>query len=247
MIEDRYSDWDAAYVLGALSVDERHQYERHLTECDACREQVAELAGMPGLLSAVPIAQAVAVGAADPFGWGVAGEPSDRDTRERMPSASLHTLLATAKSRRRRSRVIYAGVVTVAAGLAASLALVLPGYIAGAGPVPLAPHALTAVLEPVAPSALSADVSLDDHAWGTRIGSNCTYKESQYASGAHAYAMYVTDRQGKQSEVATWVARPGHTVEAVGTTQLRARDIAAVDIRSVETGQVLLASRLQSD
>ena len=27
---DRYSEWDAAYVLGALSPDERAEYEQHL-------------------------------------------------------------------------------------------------------------------------------------------------------------------------------------------------------------------------
>jgi anti-sigma factor RsiW len=233
MIEDRYSDWDAAYVIGALSADERREYERHLTACDACREQVAELAGMPGLLAAVPVAQAVA-----------ARDAAKEVTEQRMPPASLPRLLAAAKSQRRRSRALFAGAVTVAAGLAASLALVLPGWTGEANPAPAPAQAVTAVLEQVVPSPLSADVALDDHAWGTRIDAHCAYAESQYAAGAQAYAMYVTDRQGQQSEVATWLARPGTTVEAVGTTWLRARDIAAVDIRSVETGQVLLESRL---
>jgi anti-sigma factor RsiW len=233
MTEDRYSDWDAAYVIGALSADERREYERHLAQCDACREQVAGLAGMPGLLAAVPIAQAVAAG------------DGKQTTEQRMPSASLPRLLASAQSQRRRSRALFAGALTVAAGLAASLALVLPGWIGGVNPAPAAPaQAVTAVLEQVVPSPLSADVTLADHAWGTRIDSHCAYAESQYAAGARAYAMYVTDREGQQSEVATWLAKPGTTVEAVGTTWLRARDIAAIDIRSVETGQVLLESRL---
>ncbi|MGO4691926.1 anti-sigma factor family protein [Glaciibacter sp. 2TAF33] len=242
MMDDRYSDWDAAYVIGALSADERREYERHLAACDACRDQVAELAGMPGLLAAVPVAQAVAAGAADPA-RSAAGAPTHDEERERMPAASLPRLLAAAKTQRRRSRAVFAGVVTVTAGLAASLALVLPGWIA-ANPAPAAPQAVTAVLEQVVPSPLSAEVTLADHAWGTRIDSNCAYAETLYASGAQAYAMYVTDRQGQRSEVATWLAKPGSTVEAVGTTWLRARDIAAVDIRSVATGQVLLESRL---
>lgn len=32
-----------AYVLDAVSDDERHVFERHLTDCDACRQEVAEL------------------------------------------------------------------------------------------------------------------------------------------------------------------------------------------------------------
>ena len=41
---------DGAYVLGALSPAERAQYERHLATCSFCREAVAEIAVLPGLL-----------------------------------------------------------------------------------------------------------------------------------------------------------------------------------------------------
>ena len=43
--------WDAAYVLGSLDSEERRQYEAHLSTCERCREAVAELSGMPGLLA----------------------------------------------------------------------------------------------------------------------------------------------------------------------------------------------------
>lgn len=52
-MDDRYSDWDAAYVLGSLSTDERREYEEHLDNCDRCRAAVTELAGLPALLSRV--------------------------------------------------------------------------------------------------------------------------------------------------------------------------------------------------
>ena len=44
---DPYREWDAAYVLGALSPRDRRAFEQHLATCAACREAVAELAGMP--------------------------------------------------------------------------------------------------------------------------------------------------------------------------------------------------------
>ena len=47
---DPYASWDAAYVLGALSTAERHEFEAHLTTCESCRLAVGELAGMPALL-----------------------------------------------------------------------------------------------------------------------------------------------------------------------------------------------------
>ena len=42
---------DGAYVLGALSPAERAAYERHLATCSFCREAVADIAVLPGLLA----------------------------------------------------------------------------------------------------------------------------------------------------------------------------------------------------
>ena len=41
---DRFRDWDAAYVLGALSTEDRRAFERHLASCPECAADVAELA-----------------------------------------------------------------------------------------------------------------------------------------------------------------------------------------------------------
>ena len=51
MDDDRYATWDAAYVLGSLSADERREYEAHLETCPRCRAAVAELGGIPPLLA----------------------------------------------------------------------------------------------------------------------------------------------------------------------------------------------------
>jgi hypothetical protein len=48
---DKYAQWDAAYVLGSLSEQDRREFDAHLGECWACRDAVAELSGMPALLS----------------------------------------------------------------------------------------------------------------------------------------------------------------------------------------------------
>ena len=46
-----FSQWDASYVMGALTPGDRRAYEAHLEECERCRVAVAELASMPGLLA----------------------------------------------------------------------------------------------------------------------------------------------------------------------------------------------------
>lgn len=55
---DPYREWDVAYLLGSLSVAEREEYERHLDRCAACRGEVTALSGLPGVMSALPRAQA---------------------------------------------------------------------------------------------------------------------------------------------------------------------------------------------
>jgi hypothetical protein len=59
---DEFADWDAAYVLGALSAADRARFEDHLAGCAPCRASVAEIAGMPGLLAQVPAGEALAIG-----------------------------------------------------------------------------------------------------------------------------------------------------------------------------------------
>jgi hypothetical protein len=47
----KYALWDAAYVLGSLSEVDWREFDAHLGQCRACRDAVAELSGMPALLS----------------------------------------------------------------------------------------------------------------------------------------------------------------------------------------------------
>src|ERR1700753_2641377 len=54
-----YAQWDAAYVLGSLSAADRREFEAHLEECPACREAVAELSGIPALLSLLSLDEVV--------------------------------------------------------------------------------------------------------------------------------------------------------------------------------------------
>jgi hypothetical protein len=45
---------DGVYLLGALSPAERHAFEGHLIYCARCRDNLAFLAVLPGLLARVP-------------------------------------------------------------------------------------------------------------------------------------------------------------------------------------------------
>src|ERR1700740_1910378 len=58
---DRYAMWDAAYVLGSLSASDRREFEAHMATCPACREAVADLSGVPALLSQLDPGEVAAI------------------------------------------------------------------------------------------------------------------------------------------------------------------------------------------
>ncbi|RFA12501.1 hypothetical protein B7R22_15385 [Subtercola boreus] len=226
--DDRFRDWDAAYVLGSLAPAERHEYEQHVAGCPDCRAALADLAGMPGLLASVARAEAV----------GLVQGPVEAT----VPAELLPRLLARARRARLRRRVFTsAGILAVAAAVTVALVVSL-------SPVTVAPvtasqdDRLTFTAEVQSP--LSAVAVLGEEPWGTRIDWTCTY-EGQVGSGtARSYAMLVTDRRGEATQVASWTSGPGTTATPTATTSIRRSDITAVSIVSGETGAVLLRSVL---
>jgi|RhiMethySRZTD1v2_1073278.scaffolds.fasta_scaffold05402_4 hypothetical protein len=76
-----------AYVLGALVPAERDAFEKHLGECAICREEVADLAVLPGLLGRIDFETAKSIAqegedsaALFPVGW--AGPTEVPDTTD---------------------------------------------------------------------------------------------------------------------------------------------------------------------
>jgi hypothetical protein len=56
--------------------------------------------------------------------------------------------------------------------------------------------------------------------------------------------MVVVSRDGAHTQLATWVADPGHTANPAGSISTPVEQIAAVQIVSADSGQVLLQRSL---
>jgi hypothetical protein len=52
---DKYAHWDAAYVLNSLSDSDRREFENHLSGCEACRDAVSQISGVPPLLALLDV------------------------------------------------------------------------------------------------------------------------------------------------------------------------------------------------
>jgi anti-sigma-K factor RskA len=80
----------AGYLLGTLEPEEAQRFADHLDSCDACREEVEQLAGLPNLLSDLPPPVAVPAGLEDRTFAAIeaaaaASRPSDLSASSRIP------------------------------------------------------------------------------------------------------------------------------------------------------------------
>ena len=107
---DPFAEDDAAYVMGALSAEDRQAFEAHLVDCPQCTQSVAELSGMTDLLAKVPLARVLEPGA----------------DREQPPDLLLPRLINAARAQRRRRSIWLVASGAVAASLVA-LAIVIGG------------------------------------------------------------------------------------------------------------------------
>lgn len=226
--DDRYREWDAAYVMGSLAPTERREFEQHLAGCPECSAAVAALAGLSGPLAAVPREQAFAL-------LDEGGSQHDGGTPSVLPA-----LTARVERERRRARWRTALVAAAAAVVAAAVALGVSFGLRSDDAGPAGPSGLVA-MQPVGQSPITADAKLVAGPWGTRIEAVCRYASRPGGdSDPHAYAMYVTDVRGRETQVASWTAAPGSALELTATTRVPKEQIAEVDIRYVGKREVVL-------
>ena len=229
---DSFDDWDAAYVLGMLSVDDRRAFEKHLKTCERCADGIAELAGLPGILAALSPEEAGAL---------LAGAPLA--TAEHVPSLTASLAKRVGRARIRR-RLLTGALALVVAGLLTTTGLVIGGTIAPATTdaaasthAPLVP--MTAVGAPV----MTAQLGVTKKGWGTRLDWTCQYAtQSPYSA---SYDLVVTTTSGTSETVASWTTTGGPGAKDLSaSTSLQTSEIASIDIRLSGTRTPLVRTNL---
>jgi len=226
----RFAEWDAAYVLGALSPAERREYEEHMETCDRCRRSVAELASMPGLLARLSPERAMAL----------LDEPATPMIGTAVPRPDLLEAVRREDRRRRARRTRAWTAAAVAAAVVVLTAIVMPLTITPSADVE------AVELHTVADVPLTATATLTEVGWGTRIDLDCRYAADASVDAppeGWPYALVVVDREGARSEVSSWSASPGTAARVAAGTAVRLDDIASIEIRAVGSGDVLMRGR----
>lgn len=222
----RYALWDAAYVLGSLSAADRREFELHLTDCPACREAVADISGMPGLLAQLERNDAAVLDQAVPA-----------TEMPPAPTELLPSLLSAVHRRRRRNRVItWAATTSAAAVLTIGVLVGLAGHAPSSAPQPTV---AALPMAQVGTTALASTVAVSSQRWGSVIDLQCVCLAPVYAHH-DTLAMVVIGRDGSHTRLATWVAEPGRTATPTGSISTPAGQIAAVQVVSADDGHVLL-------
>lgn len=205
-----------AYVVGALDPTDRTDVEHHLEICPACRDELSELAGLPGLLSRVDVDDVIG------------SEPS-------APPELLDRLLHAAAVERRSSRRwrIMAAAAAVAVALAGTGAAAV--QLAESDHHAAAPVATGTVITRTDPRThVTATISAQPRAWGTAVG----VKLVNVPIG-ETCSLVVTSKTGQHEVAATWKVTYESGVDVQGATAWTAADIASYDVVTADGGQLV--------
>jgi hypothetical protein len=219
------------YLLGAISPADRSAVGRHLAACAGCREELARLAGLPGLLGTVPAADVIRL-AAESEGGGAAPAGGG----EIPPDGPLQSLLDRAAGLRRHRRwrqlavTVAVVAVTVSGAVAGSRAL-FPAQ----QPVASArPWATTARASNPRTGA-AAIVRYQPQPWGLELDA----RVSGIAAGTRC-ELYVVNTRGQEVEVGSWTVAGGDP----GAQYAASSPFPASDVRgfAVTAGRTTLVS-----
>jgi Putative zinc-finger len=217
---------DAAYVMGALSAEDRRAFEAHLTDCPQCAESVAELSGMTDLLDKVPLARVLRPGA----------------DREQPPDLLLARLIHAARAQRLRR-----SVWLVASGAVAASLVALAIAIGVTQTRPTQPAGASVAMTPVGPASVAATLQTRPAPWGTRVSLDCRWVGATTGAAAdlkRTYRLVAVPRDGGEAQVlAQWAVLPGHDAKVMGSTNLATTGIATIELRALPDDTVLLQAK----
>jgi anti-sigma factor RsiW len=223
---DPFSENDAAYVMGALTDEDRRAFEAHLVDCPACTQSVAELSGMPAMLDKVPLARLL--------------EPEPRP--EPPPDLLLPRLIAAARKQRRRESIRLVASGAVAASL---LAVAIAVGVSQTGSTP--PAGASVAMTAVRPAAVTATLQVTPVAWGSKVSVDCRWVTTPPGTNPNVKKVYrlvaLPRGGGPPQTVAQWAVLPGQDAKVVGSTNLDLSGIATIELQAVANDAVLLRAR----
>jgi len=222
------AEWDAAYLLGALSAEEASEYERYLAD-EPQRTGSPDSTDIPAILDVLSPEEALAL---------LDGRP---ESEVHGKAATQPTSLAAAAERHRlRSR--RARLATV---LASAAAFLLIGGVVGYTVIPResSPGVALQAMAAGQRDGVTASLAVSDEPWGTRLDWQCQYTKA-WATNVKGYDLVVTTKAGAESTVASWKPSGDEASNLAAATTIPKSDIHSVVIREAGTATPLAVTTL---
>ncbi len=223
---------DGAYVLGALSPAERAAYERHLATCSFCREAVADIAVLPGLL-----------GRLDPADFAKLLDPTLSPPSPQPPRRAPHPVApALTSARRRKNR----RVRVLSTALAAAVIVLVVGigavFVAGERGSDNEANATATVAMTAVDSSVpvSADINLVGANGGTKINLICIYNKTSASLKPYTVRLMAYGPDDAEEQLGSWIAAPGKEFTMSGVTHFTQGNLTRLELVRND-GKALLA------
>jgi hypothetical protein len=227
--DDDLAEWDAAYVLGALSLEDRRTYESYLAANPARAAELTEFAGLPGILNALSRDEAVAL-------TDLAGAAPSKGRDE------VASLAHAAAKRQRRSRRTF-----LTAAVASAAALLIAGGVVGSTVFSRStPPMETVAMQPMQPTprgGLTAQLAVTEKKWGTELNWACEYTKD-WSRNVNSYDIVVTTDDGTQYVVGSWKPAGDEATGLSAAMSIPKSQIRTVDIRVTGDNEPLAITTL---
>jgi hypothetical protein len=227
--DDDIANWDAAYVLGALTPEERREYEDYLAANPQRAAALTEFSSLPSILDVLSPEEALAL------------VSSDDAARVERPLDLMPSLARAAERRQRRSRRNFMVMVTATAAAFLAVGVIVTAAVMGR-PQPSTTPTLQAMTSTGRPG-VTAQLAVTEKKWGTRLDWQCQYTKD-WSRNVGSYDLVVTSVDGKQTTVASWRPEGTETSGLAAATVIPTSQIRSVDIRVAGTDSPLAVTTL---
>jgi hypothetical protein len=215
------------YVLGAIDPAERALVDAHVSGCAECRDELADLAGLPALLARVGTDEVGRISSGDAFSGDAGPRPPEETPREDF----VDSLVSLTAARRRRSRrwqllAAAAAVVIAAGGATAGLRLASDSSAAQTSASPAPPASWKTATTTSALKGVNATVRYQQLAWGVAYDVQITGVPK-----GTTCQLWVTNAQGVHLLAAGWtVTSPRETDWFPGSSWVPGGNVQGMDV-----------------
>ena len=199
---------------GSLDPDDRRRFERHLSECERCADEVNAFAPIPGLLAHIDLQDL---------------HPASPETADAISRRVIDESRAVQSSRNRWR------ATTIGIAAATLLALSAATVIRVANDDPPSPPVLSATV--TSSQAGVSEITTSERTWGTEI----TVRADGLPNRSE-YQLWGVDQDGNWSVAATWGPTPAGRANITGATSLPTSTLDRIVVTSEDRSDILIDS-----